>query len=50
MNNDMGNILDLIYISKKSYKIIKQNMFWALAIGRHFWHASLYLSLPVYRI
>ncbi len=29
MNNDMGNILDLIYISKKSYKIIKQNMFWA---------------------
>ena len=29
MNNDMGNILDLISISKKSYKIIKQNLFWA---------------------
>lgn len=29
MNNDMGNILDLIGISKKSYKIIKQNLFWA---------------------
>ena len=29
MNNDMKNILDLINISKKSYKIIKQNLFWA---------------------
>ena len=29
MNNDMGNILDLINISKRSYKIIKQNLFWA---------------------
>lgn len=29
MNNDMNNILDLIMISKKSYKVIKQNLFWA---------------------
>lgn len=29
MNNDMNNIMDLITISKKSYKVIKQNLFWA---------------------
>ena len=29
MNNDMSNILDLIVISKKAYKVIKQNLFWA---------------------
>lgn len=29
MNNDLSNILDFIDISKKSYKIIKQNLFWA---------------------
>ena len=29
MNNDMRNILDLIKISKRSYKVIKQNLFWA---------------------
>jgi len=29
MNNDMKNILDLITISKQSYDIIKQNLFWA---------------------
>lgn len=29
MNNDMNNILDLIVISKKAYKDIKQNLFWA---------------------
>jgi len=29
MNNDMKNILDLIMISKRSYKIIRQNLFWA---------------------
>ncbi len=29
MNNDLNNILDFINISKKSYKIIKQNLFWA---------------------
>ena len=29
MNNDMENILDLITISNHSYKIIKQNLFWA---------------------
>ncbi len=29
MNNDMNNILDLIDISKKSYRVIKQNLFWA---------------------
>lgn len=29
MNNNLNNILDLINISKKSYKIIKQNLFWA---------------------
>ena len=29
MNNNMNNILDLITISKESYKIIKQNLFWA---------------------
>ncbi len=29
MNNDIKNILDLIIISNKSYKIIKQNLFWA---------------------
>lgn len=29
MNNNMKNILDLMKISNKSYKIIKQNLFWA---------------------
>ena len=29
MNNNMQNILDLITISKSSYTIIKQNLFWA---------------------
>ena len=29
MNNDMNNILDLIVISKKAYKVIKQILFWA---------------------
>ena len=29
MNNDMKNILDLITISKRSYNVIKQNLFWA---------------------
>ncbi|MBP3919997.1 MAG: copper-translocating P-type ATPase [Bacilli bacterium] len=29
MNNDMRNILDLITISKHSYNVIKQNLFWA---------------------
>ena len=29
MNNDMNNILDLIVISKKAYKVIRQNLFWA---------------------
>lgn len=29
MNNDINNILDLINISKKSYRVIKQNLFWA---------------------
>ena len=29
MNNDMNNILDLIVISKKTYKVIRQNLFWA---------------------
>lgn len=29
MNNNMKNILDLMKISDKSYKIIKQNLFWA---------------------
>ena len=29
MNNDMRNILDLITISKRSYNVIKQNLFWA---------------------
>lgn len=29
MNNNLNNILDLITISKNSYKIIKQNLFWA---------------------
>lgn len=29
MNNDINNILDLIKISKKAYKIIKQNLFWS---------------------
>ena len=29
MNNDISNILDLIKISKKSYRVIKQNLFWA---------------------
>ena len=29
MNNNLDNIFDLINISKKSYKIIKQNLFWA---------------------
>ncbi len=29
MNNDLKNILDLITISKQSYKVIKQNLFWA---------------------
>lgn len=29
MNNNMQNILDLIEIGKRSYHIIKQNLFWA---------------------
>lgn len=29
MNNDMGNILDLIAVSKQSYHVIQQNLFWA---------------------
>lgn len=29
MNNDMNNLLDLLTISHQSYKIIKQNLFWA---------------------
>ncbi len=29
MNNNLSNLLDLIKISKRSYKIIKQNLFWA---------------------
>ena len=29
MNNDINNIIDLIAISKQSYKVIKQNLFWA---------------------
>ncbi|MBO5138161.1 MAG: cadmium-translocating P-type ATPase [Bacilli bacterium] len=29
MNNDISNILDLITISKCSYNVIKQNLFWA---------------------
>jgi len=29
MNNNMKNILDLITISKASYRIIKENLFWA---------------------
>ncbi len=29
MNNDIKNILDLITISKHSYNVIKQNLFWA---------------------
>ena len=29
MNNDISNILDLVNISKKSYRVIKQNLFWA---------------------
>lgn len=29
MNNDMNNVLDLIAISKKSYRVIKQNLFWS---------------------
>ena len=29
MNNDLKNILDLITISKRSYQVIKQNLFWA---------------------
>ena len=29
MNNDMNNLLDLIIISHQSYKVIKQNLFWA---------------------
>ena len=29
MNNNMQNILDLIEIGKSSYRIIKQNLFWA---------------------
>lgn len=29
MNNDMNNVLDLIAISKNSYRVIKQNLFWA---------------------
>ena len=29
MNNNLNNILDFIDISKKSYKIIKENLFWA---------------------
>lgn len=29
MNNNISNILDLIQISKKSYQVIQQNLFWA---------------------
>ena len=29
MKNDINNIIDLIAISKQSYKVIKQNLFWA---------------------
>lgn len=29
MNNDINNLLDLIKISKRSYQVIKQNLFWA---------------------
>ncbi|MCI8347054.1 MAG: heavy metal translocating P-type ATPase [Bacilli bacterium] len=29
MNNNIDNIIDLIKISKKSYRFIKQNLFWA---------------------
>ena len=29
MNNNLHNILDLINISKRAYKIIKENLFWA---------------------
>lgn len=29
MNNNVANILDLITISKRFYKLIKQNLFWA---------------------
>ena len=29
LNNDINNIFDLIKISKKSYRVIKQNLFWA---------------------
>ncbi len=29
MNNNLANILDLIKISKQSYRVIKQNLFWA---------------------
>ena len=29
MNNNIKNILDLIEISQQSFKIIKQNLFWA---------------------
>lgn len=29
MNNHFSNILDFIHISKKSYQVMKQNLFWA---------------------
>ena len=29
MNNDLNNIVELLEISKESFKIIKQNLFWA---------------------
>ena len=29
MNNDLSNIVKLFEVSKKSFKIIKQNLFWA---------------------
>lgn len=29
LNNDIANIFDLLIISKKSYRVIKQNLFWA---------------------
>ena len=29
MNNNIQNILDLIIISKQSYRVIRQNLFWA---------------------
>ena len=29
MNNDLNNIIELLEISKSSFRIIKQNLFWA---------------------